>query len=88
MVCHRYSPNERCPDGARGRPTGGTPDSPDISDRPDMNDKTMAGMAALTGAGSGRDNRREDGRKRLAPQDGFEPPAKRLTVACSTADYL
>ena len=24
----------------------------------------------------------------MAPQDGFEPPAKRLTVACSTADYL
>ena len=24
--------------------------------------------------------------KRLAPRDGFEPPAKRLTVACSTAE--
>ena len=22
----------------------------------------------------------------LAPRDGFEPPAKRLTVACSTAE--
>ena len=22
----------------------------------------------------------------MAPQDGFEPPAKRLTVACSTAE--
>ena len=24
----------------------------------------------------------------MAPQDGFEPPAKRLTVACSTAELL
>ena len=24
--------------------------------------------------------------RRLAPRDGFEPPAKRLTVACSTAE--
>ncbi len=24
--------------------------------------------------------------KRVAPRDGFEPPAKRLTVACSTAE--
>ncbi len=24
--------------------------------------------------------------ERLAPRDGFEPPAKRLTVACSTAE--
>ena len=23
---------------------------------------------------------------KLAPRDGFEPPAKRLTVACSTAE--
>ena len=23
----------------------------------------------------------------MAPRDGFEPPAKRLTVACSNADY-
>ena len=22
----------------------------------------------------------------MAPRDGFEPPAKRLTVACSTAE--
>ncbi len=26
--------------------------------------------------------------KKMAPQDGFEPPAKRLTVACSTAELL
>ena len=26
--------------------------------------------------------------KRLAPRDGFEPPAKRLKVACSTAVFL
>ena len=25
---------------------------------------------------------------RLAPRDGFEPQAKRLSVACSTADFL
>jgi hypothetical protein len=24
--------------------------------------------------------------EKLAPRDGFEPPAKRLTVACSTAE--
>ena len=26
------------------------------------------------------------GKGGLAPRDGFEPPAKRLTVACSTAE--
>ena len=24
--------------------------------------------------------------EKMAPRDGFEPPAKRLTVACSTAE--
>ena len=28
------------------------------------------------------------GFSKLAPQGGFEPPAKRLTVACSTAELL
>ena len=73
MICHRYSPSDRRPDGAIGQPTGEMPDCPDISDRPDMQGKTTAGMTALTGAGSGSDKRREDGRKRLAPRDGFRP---------------
>ena len=32
------------------------------------------------------DSRQQAVNRRMAPRDGFEPPAKRLTVACSTAE--